>query len=328
MNKSKDTHNNSYTTTEAALATASSVEELTSLLPGLRKDLHTIESNFNDSLSEIATGSTTLETCITEFTAIKDEIAEALEGEVEWINENNFPNAKQRQQYINGVEAALASIKQIPDYIVSFEDLKSSLAKANTMLEKLIATQTNTFNKIEDLLPKHESYELAMWYQEARERTNLRSYYAGFFIVLFCLIGVVVATILIPSESGSNDAWYESLSRSGTLRLSFLVAFSGTLVFLGKQINSQKRIYEEYGHKETMMKTFRGFSGKLASMRTDLLLEIDTNAVSDTQRMREEIIQAEIDILKAVIATMQSNPAKALQSSASRFGLKRNKDPD
>ena len=326
MNKSKGTRNNSYTTTETALATASSVEELTSLLPGLRKDLHTIESNFNNALSEITTGSTTLETCVTEFIAIKDEITEALEGEVEWIGENNFPNAKQRQQYINSVETALTSIKQISDHIVSFEDLKSSLIKINTMLEKLISTQTSTFRKIEDLLPKHESYELGMWYQQAREKTKIKPYYIGFFVVLLCLIGIIFASLQISTNGTESGAWYESLSQSGTLRLSLVVAFSGTLIFLGKQISSQKRIYEEYGHKETMMKTFRGFSSKLASIRDTLLEENAATSLPNALEIKAKTIEVEIALLAAVIDIMKSNPAEAIQPSTSVLRLKRNKE--
>ena len=308
---------------EEGLASASSVENLVNKIPEVSETARQLEAKFLTCFKTINEAREDLEECNSNFQATRTEIRNTLEREKEKITKDRFKNAGERQTYIGAVSQAIERIGSLPDYSAPSQKMIVELDTLKAKMSETVVRRNKLFDEIEDLLPRHESHELGKWYEEARKRTKMLPLYISFFAVLTVFIVFIVLGL---SWQGSNDSslWYTSLAQSAVLRLALLGAFTGTLWFLGSQIANQKKIYEEYGHKETMMKSFRGFSAKLSSMRESTVDSIDGD-INQNDSVHNQVIldllKAELNLAETAIKAMQHNPAEAMRTSFSRQKL-------
>ena len=125
---------------------------------------------------------------------------------------------------------------------------------------------------------------------------------------------------LWEGETG-DYAWYTAIGQYAGLRFALLGAFTGVLWFLGKQISNQKRIYEEYGHKETIMKSFRGFASKLSSMRETIISNPELNTMLNHPEIKQpiaNILAIETYLASVAIDVLGENPAEKLSTASSQ----------
>ncbi len=300
-------------TDSQGLASASDVEKLTQRIPDLRNQIREAEECSHNIISTLKESWPKLEAASDNSNKIRDRILDALRKENDWIDKERFKDAESREAYIASVTNAIAKVKYLPDLSSSNKSVLNELGLALTRLASTISETRGSLAEIEDLLPRHESYELGMWYEEARKRTKLRPLYIGFFSILVIFIAFIVLSMTLWQGETGGYAWYTAIGQYAGLRFALLGAFTGVLWFLGKQISNQKRISEEYGHKETMMKSFRGFASKLSSMR-----EAVTKSTAAVEAQRQEIIfnilKTESDLASAAINVLKKNPAENLST--------------
>lgn len=317
---SKNVKTTKHTPQEEGLASASSVERLVEKIPEANNAADQLETKLLKCLETINEAQEDLDKYDSNFQAVKNEIRGTLEREKGKITKDRFKNAKERQTYVKEISQAIEKVNSLPDGSIPSQRMLVGLDTLKTEVSEMIVRRNKLLDEIEDLLPRHESHELGKWYEETRERTKVFPLYLSFFIVLAVFVGFIVVG-LYWQGSEDDSLWYTSLAQSAVLRLALLGAFTGTLWFLGSQIANQKRIYEEYGHKETMMKTFRGFSAKLSSMRESA---IDSNMNPNNSvhsQVISDILKAELNLAEAAIEAMQRNPAEAMRTSFSRQRL-------
>ena len=193
----------------------------------------------------------------------------------------------------------------------------------------------STIGRIRSLLTTCYTHELSYWFQQARERTKVIWHYIGFFATLVALVIFMGFPFLQDEESCEttcdSDKWYETLTESVASKLTFLAAFSGALLFLGYQISNKRRLQEEYRHKETMLKTFTGFSFYLSNQRRAIEININTprnnnttenedqptenndvNTENNDQRIKN-IDKASYRLTLDAIRVIGENPAESIQ---------------
>lgn len=305
---------------EEGLASASSVEKLVEKIPEASDAANQLEAKFLTCLETIKEAQEDLDKYNSDFQVAKNEIRDTLKQEKERITEDRFRNTKERQTYVKEISQAIKKVNSLPDCSIPSQRMIAELDALKTKTSEMIVRRNKLFGEIEDLLPRHESHELGKWYEEARERTKVLPLYISFFIVLVVFIGFIVAGIYWQGRE-DDSLWYTALAQSVVLRLALLGAFTGTLWFLGSQIANQKRIYEEYGHKETMMKTFRGFSAKLSSIRESTIDSSMNQNNSVHSQIISDLLRAELNLAEAAIKAMQHNPAETMRTSFSRQKL-------
>ncbi len=319
MANSKGKLNSPENAVGQGLASASSVEKLTRRIPDLRDQLGKIEKLSKDTVDILEKILQNLDTYHEDFSNGKNEMLEALDKEKYWINNEQFESDENREEYTATVTNAIKQINCLPDSYDSARSVANELEHS----QETLATTTRTrklLAKMEELLPRHESHELGMWYEEARKRTKLRGLYIGFFSILLVFISLIVITLILGLGQGETEnytTWYTAIAQYTTLRFALLGAFTAALWFLGKQISNQKKIYEEYGHKETMMKSFRGFASKLSSMREVISRspELANDAAKETI---SNILKTESELATAAIKIVEKNPAEHLSAEPSR----------
>ena len=302
------------------LASASDVEKLIQRIPGLRSQIRKVEERSHNIVSTLEESLPKLEEASDNSNKIRDEILEALRKESNWINKERFKNAKSREAYIASVTNAIEQVKHLPDLSSSNKSVLNELEFSLTELSSTTAETRGSLAEIEDLLPRHESYELGMWYEEARKRTKLWPLYFGFLSILAIFIVFIFLAITVWQGETGGYAWYTAIGQYAGLRFALLGAFTGVLLFLGKQISNQKRIYEEYGHKETMMKSFRGFASKLSSIR-ETIIDPELKDMLNHKQIEEataEIFRIETNLASAAIDVLGKNPAEKLSTASSQ----------
>ena len=301
------------------LASASDVEELTQKIPDFLEKIKEIETHLiATTVPRLEGDLQNLERSYEDFTKGKNAMLEALNMAKNLITNEQFKSAN-REEYLVRVSDAIMQINCLP---ASYNATRSVINELKYSQETLpiITSTKDLLTDVEELLPRHETRELGMWYEAARKRTKLSRLYIGFFTILSLFIAFIfLATKLgLGQEETENDAWYTAIGQHITLRLALLGAFTGVLLFLGKQISNQKKIYEEYGHKETMMKSFRGFASKLSSMRKAIITNPELVNHTHASELLSNILRAESELATAAIEVVRKNPAEHLSAEPSR----------
>ena len=300
------------------LASVSDVEKLTRKIPDLRNKLEEIEKYSQDTivpkLEEILQD---LKTYYEIFSNGQSELLEALDEVQDLIDNKRFKSAE-KKEYTEKVTDAIEQITCLPDSYDTTRSVVNELKHSQETLPIITSTR-KSLAKMEELLLRHESHELGMWYEEARKRTRLTGLYTGFFIILSLFITLIVLTIIFwQGETENYTTWYTAIGQYATLRLALLGAFTGVLWFLGKQISNQKKIYEEYGHKESMMKSFRGFASKLSSMREAISISPELADDTHVKETISNIFKTESELATEAIKIVGKNPADHLSTESSR----------
>ena len=165
------------------LASASEVEKLTQQIPDLRSQFREVDECAHNIIRTLEESLPELETFNDNSSKIRDDILEALQKENNWIDKERFKNAESREAYIAIVTKAIEQVKYLPDLSSSNESMLNELESSLKTLGTTISETRSSLAEIEGLLPRHESYELGMWYEEARKRTKLWPLYTGFLSI-------------------------------------------------------------------------------------------------------------------------------------------------
>lgn len=250
MANSKEKPNSLENASGQGLATASNVEKLTRGIPDLQDQLEKIEEHSKDTADTLEQILQNLKTSYEDFSNGRSELLEALDEVQELQAKKQFKSAE-KKEYTTKVTNAIEKINCLPDTYDSTRSAVDELKNSQKTHTAIVSTR-DLLAEMKELLPRHESHELGMWYEEARKRTKLSRLYIGFFVILSLFIALVVSAIIVGPGETENYTWYTALAQYTTLRFALLGAFTGVLLFLGRQISNQKKIYEEYGHKEKL----------------------------------------------------------------------------
>ena len=182
------------------------------------------------------------------------------------------------------LKEAIPLISEIKDYhgelISGTKDIDGEdVPSTKTKMTKYITDQQEQFetlreelrNKILDLLPGATVARLSNAYREAKERygsvPDKKNFGVGWFHALFIIpLSVIIFLILSGDTVGLLDIiGADGSINSNALLNRFLISSPfATLSWFGwSSIRLNRRLYEEYNHKQRVMQLYHGFNGEI-----------------------------------------------------------------
>jgi hypothetical protein len=163
-----------------------------------------------------------------------------------------------------------------------FELIHEQSEKASTAFEELKT-------KIEGLLPGATSAGLAEAY-----KTQKDTYWWGGVIwptVFIAAVGAIVAIGLLSFQEITTAATLEMAIVKLIARLPYYLAAVWLAAFASKRQSQNKRLQQEYAHKETVSKSLEGYKREVSALPDPTVLA---------------------DLMKAVVEMLKFNPSKTL----------------
>ncbi len=288
------------------------LKELQTTLEQIKQRANEIEQKINNSqvsLDQISQHKTSAEQWRGEIETIKNQSTEA-RGEIEALKEEIEETKDELTEKLNAVEVKKEDIDKFFIKIFGEEDeqgkqsgglstrLNQKEKEADTFLNAQEKKYKELFEKIESLLPGAASTGLAKAYydQKISYKWPIR---AWAIVFVLALVGVFI-TGLLSYENGIKLSFEELLNvEQATSKLIARIPFFFALIWLAafssKQYRQNKRLEQEYAHKEVLAKSYQGYKRELESQG---------KTAAD-----KEIIAA---LHKVLVATIAKNPSEIM----------------
>ncbi|MBK6411454.1 MAG: hypothetical protein IPF78_17595 [Flavobacteriales bacterium] len=176
--------------------------------------------------------------------------------------------------------------------------LKQEIAQLQVALAEQAKTQKEAFEtrykQIEDLLPGATAVGMAAAYREQKNANREPLWiWSGVFVVTMASMIWYTIAHFEPAET-IGGAFMRLLSHLPILAFSVWLG-----VFAGKKVSQYFRLQQEYGHKESMAKSYVGFSREVEKLPTN----------ARTEKLREEQLQN-------IVKMSAENPSETLDNGS------------
>lgn len=173
--------------------------------------------------------------------------------------------------------------------------LEKRLDEKEQKIEQYINKQEEKFDdtheKIESLLPGAASVGLAKAFADQKKKYYWPQY--GFVaIFLIGIIGFVLTAVWALSSPTTVEAAFSNVIS----RIPFFIAFAWLAAFGSSEYRKNKRLMEEYAHKEVLAKSYQGYQKEFTSKGDETAAE---------------------DLDESLIKTLDENPSRILDSDSS-----------
>lgn len=248
-----------------------------------------------------------------EIKLINEAYRNALEGDGSLIAgiQNAFDNSKKDAQSISVIKDDLQSfyIKifgQSDENGILSAGLKQELENRKIEADKFQSEQEKKyaamFEKIEKLLSGATTVSLAKAYEEQKKSFILPNIiWSGIFI---CSILVIILSITISYNDGKVALSLAEIKDDNEaiatilIRLPIILAATWLGAFASKQQSQNKRLQQEYAHKEVLARSFEGYKAEIQKL--------------DKQDEAKEIMTI---LMGNVVDMTSSNPSKTLDEN-------------
>ena len=288
------------------------INELKTALEEIQRQADEVAEKINSSrtfIDEISQHKSNSEQWRNEIETAKNQSATAY-NEIESIKKEVAETREELNEKLNAVEVKKEDIDKFFIKVFGEEDeqgkrsggLSSRLGQKEKEADAFLKTQEKRydelFEQIESLLPGAASTGLAKAYydQKVSYKWPVRIWAIVFVLAL---VGVFI-TGLLSYENGVKLSFEELLNvEQATSKLIARVPFFFALIWLAtfssKQYRQNKRLEQEYAHKEVLAKSYQGYKR-----------ELESQGKTATDK---EIIGA---LHKVLVATIAQNPSKIM----------------
>ena len=288
------------------------LKELQTALEQIEQKAQQVEQKISESqvfLDQISQHKTNADQWRGEIETIKSQSAEAF-GEIKTLKEEIEETKDELTEKLNAVEVKKEDIDKFFIKIFGEEDgqgkrsgglsvrLNQKEKEADTFLNTQEKRYKELFEKIESLLPGATSTGLAQAYYDQKISYKWPVIIWAIVFVL-ALVGVFI-TGLLSYENGIKLSFEELLNvEQATSKLIARIPFFFALIWLAafssKQYRQNKRLEQEYAHKEVLAKSYQGYKR-----------ELESQGKTATDK---EIIGA---LHKVLVATIAKNPSEIM----------------
>ena len=234
------------TTIPDGLATSHQVAELTDALREAEEYWENCEKSLTSTKEALETALESLEETQSAITLAKSDFVKTLEegADCELVVERiNRTDSRKIKTDISAICKKLGTLSFPKEATID-----KSIATLDTAIQNWRKEREGISEKIKSLLPRTTAYELGKDYADTRKNTNLRWHYGGIVATILVYTVLTIFSIINDSLAGIYIP---------------LLPLSAVLYLLIQQIQQKTRMDEEYRHKETLMKTYVGFSQNL-----------------------------------------------------------------
>lgn len=246
------------TTIPDGLATSHQVAELTDALREVEEYWENCEESLTSTKEALEAALESLEETQSAITLAKSDFVKALEegADCELVVERiNRTDSRKIKTDISAICKKLDTLSFPKEATID-----KSIATLNTAIQNWRKEREVISEKIKSLLPRTTAYELGKDYADTRKNTNLRWHYGGIVATILVYAVLTIFSIINDSLAGIYIP---------------LLPLSAVLYLLIQQIQQKTRMDEEYRHKETLMKTYVGFSQNL-EQKGEVYLDVVT----------------------------------------------------
>ena len=288
------------------------LKELQAALEQVEQKAQQVEQKLDESqvfLDQISQHKTSAEQWRGEIETIKNQSSEAI-GEIKTLKEEIEETKDELTEKLNTVEVKKEDIDKF--FIKIFGEkneqgkrtgglsvrLSEKEKEADTFLNAQEKRYKELFEKIESLLPGATSNGLAQAYYDQKISYKWPVIIWAIVFIL-ALVGVFI-TGLLSYENGVKLSFEELLNvEQATSKLIARIPFFFALIWLAafssKQYRQNKRLEQEYAHKEVLAKSYQGYKR-----------ELESQGKTATDK---EIIGA---LHKVLVATIAKNPSEIM----------------
>ncbi|MAF20096.1 MAG: hypothetical protein CMI55_00240 [Parcubacteria group bacterium] len=288
------------------------LKELQAALEQVEQKAQQVEQKLDESqvfLDQISQHKTSAEQWRGEIETIKNQSSEAI-GEIKTLKEEIEETKDELTEKLNTVEVKKEDIDKF--FIKIFGEkneqgkrtgglsvrLSEKEKEADTFLNAQEKRYKELFEKIESLLPGATSTGLAQAYYDQKISYKWPVIIWAIVFIL-ALVGVFI-TGLLSYENGVKLSFEELLNvEQATSKLIARIPFFFALIWLAafssKQYRQNKRLEQEYAHKEVLAKSYQGYKR-----------ELESQGKTATDK---EIIGA---LHKVLVATIAKNPSEIM----------------
>ena len=234
------------TTIPEGLATSQQVAELTDALSETNERWKDCEDSLTSAKEALEGTVESLEGTQSAIISAKSDFVKTLEdgAKCELVGERIHRNdSREIKKDIKAVRGKLDALSFPEDTTIN-----ESITTLDTAIQSWRKERENISDKIRSLLPRTTAHELGKDYADTRKSTDLRWHYAGIMATIMVYAVLTIFSIINDSLAGIYIP---------------LLPLSAVLYLLIQQIQQKTRMDEEYRHKETLMKTYVGFSQNL-----------------------------------------------------------------
>jgi len=288
------------------------LKELQTALEQIEQKAQQVEQKINENqafLDQISQHKTNAEQWRGEIETIKNQSSEAI-GEIKTLKDEIEETKEELAEKLNAVEIKKEDIDKFFIKIFGEENeqgkrtgglsvrLNEKEKEADTFLNTQEKRYKELFEKIESLLPGATSTGLAQAYYDQKISYKWPVIIWAIVFIL-ALVGVFI-TGLLSYENGVKLSFEELLNvEQATSKLIARIPFFFALIWLAafssKQYRQNKRLEQEYAHKEVLAKSYQGYKR-----------ELESQGKTATDK---EIIAA---LHKVLVATIAKNPSEIM----------------
>ncbi len=278
----------------------------------LSKEVEEVKKKSDDAFKDIEEKSNTINTKNTELLQLHKEIFESTE-EKESIESSI---KKSEEEIKKSTETIQAKKKDLDEYYIKIFGsknegenevigLKQEIEKNKSELASLYKQEEEKFNalfkKIEGLLPGATSTGLAKAFADQKNDYRVPNILWSLLFIATMIAMAVFGVFTLKDITGSGEINF-SLALSKILaRTPFFIAVIWLGYFSSKQQSQNKRLEQEYAHKENVSRSYEGFKKQI-------------NDLEQTEENKELSLR----LLGNVVDSVGLNPSNTLDNDSHR----------
>ena len=262
------------TTIPEGLATSQQVAELTDALSETNERWEDCESRLTSAKEALEGAVESLEGAQSAIISAKSDFVKTLENgaKCELVGERiHRADSREIKKDIKAIRGKLDALSFPNDTTIA-----ESITTLDTAIQSWRKEREGISDKIKSLLPRTTAHELGKEYAETRGNTKLGGYYLGIVAILAVYTVVALISVFNNKLAGIYIP---------------LLPFTAALYLFIQQITQKTRMDEEYRHKETLMKTYVGFS-QSEELDDAQKTKLDNEAIESVKRNPAETISS------------------------------------
>ncbi|MES2006956.1 MAG: hypothetical protein V4436_02495 [Patescibacteria group bacterium] len=200
--------------------------------------------------------------------------AQASINDIRAHRESSVAAANEIQSLTSQSKEKLEELKESLDEILGDEGLKNRAQAAIAEIEEQREAQKNEYDalleKVNALLPGAASVGLAQAYRDRKDSYTWSSlFWPAIFIIA---IGAVVVIGIVSFSEVTGAHTLEEAYVKVIARLPYYIAAIWLAAFASKRQSQNKRLQEEYAHKESLALSLEGYKRQVQEMEDDSLM--------------------------------------------------------
>lgn len=201
--------------------------------------------------------------------------------------------------------------EQLKTISQNLEEFEKKFQENNEFLKGLEQQREKISNwekEIENLLREATNASLASSYEETRKSYNMgiRIWHITFFTCIIIMFLLSVLSIFDVSITTQQIDWklnidvdnYLSILNSFLIRLPFYIPLAWLAIFATNRRNENKRLQEEYRHKETLAKAYSGYKEQIEKLDNTKAKELAEKLMDKLVEMTNENPNRSLDKVK------------------------------